>query len=390
MKAAGALARDGWRVEVLGAWSDPVLKKHDEDFLATVRFRFTPVADTTKSPSAALWPRVRNKLGRMTHRYAGIQNRFQLGYIYPELRRAAFRQPADLYIAHSEQAMAVAVDLLRAGRRVGVDMEDWYSEDLLPAARQHRPVALLRCMEKKLLVGGAYASCTSDVMSNALAEDYGCNRPTVIYNAFPWADRQALDGLRKDRRAGGKPSIHWYSQTIGPGRGLEDLFAALPLLQHDAEIHLRGRPVAGIDSWFKTLIPNPWRDRIFVHGLVTNAELLSRISEHDIGFAGEMKYCRSRALTITNKILQYLLAGLAVVASDTAGQREVAAQAPGAVSLYPAGNPVALAECLNALLGSSTALLQAKAESLLTAERTFSWEQQEATLLNAVARAVGQ
>jgi len=46
--------------------------------------------------------------------------------------------------------------------------------------------------------------------------------------------------------------------------------------------------------------------------------LLSRIAEHDIGFAGEMKHCRSRDLTVTNKILQYLLAGIAVVAGNMA------------------------------------------------------------------------
>jgi len=54
---------------------------------------------------------------------------------------------------------------------------------------------------------------------------------------------------------------------------------------------------------------------------VDGDDLLSRIAEHDIGFAGEMPHCRSRDLTVTNKILQYLLAGLAVVASGTAGQR---------------------------------------------------------------------
>ena len=64
--------------------------------------------------------------------------------------------------------------------------------------------------------------------------------------------------------------------------------------------------------------------------------MLSRIAEHDIGFAGEQNYCRSRDLTVTNKILHYLLGGLAVIASDTAGQRQIAAQAGEAVRVYPA------------------------------------------------------
>ncbi len=103
------------------------------------------------------------------------------------------------------------------------------------------------------------------------------------------------------------------------------------------------RPSCGFESWLASRTPERWRDRVFLHGLVPNDELLSRIAEHDIGFAGETSAIRSRDLTVTNKILHYLLGGLAVVASNTAGQREVAAEAPDAVQLYSSGNVSELA-----------------------------------------------
>jgi glycosyltransferase involved in cell wall biosynthesis len=103
-----------------------------------------------------------------------------------------------------------------------------------------------------------------------------------------------------------------------------------------------------------------------------------------------MKYCRSRDLTVTNKLLQYLLAGLAVVASDTEGQREVAEQAGEAVVLYPSGEPGALASQLNALLGSPERLSRAKAAALTAAEQIFCWERQEPVLLESVTRALGR
>ena len=172
-------------------------------------------------------------------------------------------------------------------------------------------------------------------MSEALAREFGCPQPTVVYNAFPWSARESVDGLFKDRRDRRLPSIHWFSQTLGHNRGLDDLIAALPLLKHEAEIHLRGKPVSGFENWLAHRVPEAWRGRIMVHEPVRNTELLSRITEHDIGFAGETPVIRSRDLTVTNKILYYLLAGLAVLASNTAGQREVAALAPGGVFLYP-------------------------------------------------------
>jgi glycosyltransferase involved in cell wall biosynthesis len=316
------------------------------------------------------------------------ENRWQLGYAYSALRRAAFARAADLYIAHSEQALAVALDLLRAGRTVAVDFEDWFSEDLLPQARAGRPLAMLRSLECELLLRASYASCPSRAMSLVLAREHACDPPRAIYNAFAWEDRALIDGERRDRRGACPRSIHWFSQTLGPGRGLEDLLAALPHVDEYAEIHLRGTPATGFEAWLWTQVPAGWRELVFVHPVVHNDELLSRIAEHDIGFAGEMKYCRSRDLTVTNKILYFLLAGLAVVASDTAGHREVAEQAAGAVWLYPPGNAAALAACLNSLLRSSDRLERSKHAALAAAQNGLCWERQEPVLLEAVGSAL--
>jgi glycosyltransferase involved in cell wall biosynthesis len=304
------------------------------------------------------------------------------------MRKAAFGLDADLYIAHLEQGIAVGLDLLRAGRRVAVDMEDWYSEDLPPTARRTRPLKLLRHFERELLTRAAYATCPSVAMSEVLAATYDCAPPRVIYNAFPWADRDALGTELKDRRDRTVPSIYWFSQTIGTDRGLDDLFSALPHLKQKLEIHLRGHVSPPMRDWLSSRIPEDWRESVFVHDLEDNDRLLSRISEHDIGFAGEMTLCRSREVTVTNKILHYLLGGLAVVASDTEGQREIARAAGDAVFLYQPGDPAGLADQINFLLGSPDQPAQAKAAALRTAKENFCWERQEPELLAAVKAAL--
>ena len=388
IKESTALANAGYKVTVIGAWFESALKARDQQMQRSLPFSFQPAIDGTESVRRRLSLRVSAKMGSFAHQLFGFENRGQLGYAYGALH-AASRLPASLHIAHSEAAIAVAADLLNGGSPVGIDVEDWFSEDLPADARKHRPVRLLRRLEGKLLTLGRYASCPSRAMSEALAREFACPQPTVVYNAFPWSDRASIDGLAKDRRDRTPPSIHWFSQTLGHGRGLEDLISALPLLKHDAEIHLRGKPVRGFENWIKHRSPEAWQGRIMVHGLVSNEELLSRIAEHDIGFAGETPLIRSRDLTVTNKILYYLLAGLAVVASDTAGQREVATQAPGGVFLYPSGDAPALAARLNTLLGSADALRQAKRAALAAADETFCWERQEKALLESIKRALG-
>jgi len=78
-----------------------------------------------------------------------------------------------------------------------------------------------------------------------------------------------------------------------------------------------------------------------------------------------------------------------VVASDTAGQQEVAGKAQDAVFLYPSGDSLALSQRLNALLESPETLQLAKTAALRAAEQTFCWEQQEDALLGSVRRALG-
>lgn len=392
IKEADAFSEAGFDVEWLGGWTDSELAERDRKLTADRRWRFVPVIDWTQNNSRARFQknlqRFRRSWGLKRFEWFGWENDGQLGYCTRELLAAARRRKADIYIAHSEAAMWVAEKLRLQGHRVGVDMEDWFSEDLLPEARKYRPLNLLHELERKLLRNAAYSLCPSSAMSEALAVEYGCRPPAVIYNVFPWSERQSLDGKIKDRCNPNVPSIHWYSQTIGQGRGLEDLLAALPFIKYEAEIHLRGKMASGFEAWLMSQVPEAWRNRIYFHDLVSNDELLSRISEHDIGFAGEMKYCQSRDLTVTNKILQYLLGGLAVVASDTAGQMEIATQVQEAVFVYESGDAMSLAKLLNRLFLHPDQLAEAKAAALQAASEAFSWEKCSHQLLTLVKEAL--
>jgi glycosyltransferase involved in cell wall biosynthesis len=390
-REAAAFARAGFNVVVYGAASATAQQEVDEELARSHGFVFKSVLPSDgmlKSLLLSTWRRLRVRIGVELYRYLGIENAWQLGSSIVELAKQAKMAKADYYIAHLEQAAWVGARLTRSGARVGIDMEDWYSDDLPPEARKYRPLRLIRSLEGDLLTMGTHSTCTSHVMGEALAREFGCRPPIVVYNTLPWSDRNSIDGLFKDRQDRTIPSVHWFSQTLGHGRGLEDLVAALPMLKHKAEIHLRGSPAKGFEDWLAQRMPSSWRGRVVVHGLVSNAELLSRIAEHDVGFAGETPVIPSRNLTVTNKILYYLLAGLAVVASDTAGHREVAAKAPGGVFLYPSGNAGALAARLDTLLESAHVLGEAKKAALGASERTFCWERQEKVLINSVSHAL--
>jgi len=273
-------------------------------------------------------------------------------------------------------------------------MEDWFSEDLLPEARKGRPVRLLKHLEKRLLCEGAHSSCTSEAMADALVKEYRCRRPLVIRNVFPLKDRAGLDGKWKDRpgmaqwmerndptaeRPKDAPvSIHWFSQTIGPGRGLEILFQALEGMDGNWELHLRGN-LKGYEEWLEGACPESVRKRMSVHGLVENEELLSRIAEHDIGFCGEPTFPPNKNLTISNKLFHYIQGGLAVVASDTEGQTEGANVALGAVAIYPAISGTDLRNQFVGLIQQGPKLRQMRLAAWRVGQR-LSWEEESKRL----------
>ena len=127
------------------------------------------------------------------------------------------------------------------------------------------------------------------------------------------------------------------------------------------------------------------RDRIFVHPQVPQDELLSRIAEHDIGYCGELSDCRSRDLTITNKAFEYMRAGLAIAASNTSGQLEVAAKAPEAVRVFKQGDARALAAVLRPLVTNPEGLKRAKVASWAALDAHFGWERSKRTIQMQVA-----
>ena len=392
-KEAQSLADAGHDVTVRGFWFDPELVKRDRILMTNKKWRFEPIIDfqpTTTQGRLQNWGvRLQGRIGRERFERFGTFSPAVLGYGAEAMLKAARQAGADLTIVHSEVGLWVGNQLLDEGFRVGVDFEDWFSEDLLPAERAAKPIAKLKVLESRLARDCTYCLTTSHALAEALAHCLKAPKPTVIYNVFPSAQQQQMDQLQRDRRNLSYPSLHWFSQTIGPGRGLETLFQALPYLTLPVEIHLRGNYPESTRQWLEPLVPPAWRDRLFIHSTVPNAELLSRIAEHDIGLALECTDIPSRNLTITNKLGQYLQAGLAVIATDTAGQREVLDQWPAVGRLIPSNDPLAQAQALSDLLQAPEKLRVAKAAALQAAKE-FCWEQQVMVLLQAAELALVQ
>lgn len=392
VKEAHTLAAAGYDVEVVGATLEPDLRERDRQLCAGEQWAYTTLVEADSSFARGRWKwlkaRTRRRIARDAQAWLRIESANQLGYVAPEMLQYTLDNPADLVIVHNPQALWAGAELIRRGRKVVVDMEDWYSEDVLIDHRRNYPLKSLREWERLALRGSAFSITTSSCLSQALARTYGCELPAVIYNSFPLGERDSIDGELRDRRDLSLPSVCWFSQVVGPSRGLETLMAALAHMDVPMEIHLRGKSTPAYRDLLLAKAPESWRGRIHFHSPVPHADLISRIAEHDLGLAMEVPCNRNKELTIANKIPFYLLAGLPVLASDTEGQKEAAGIAEGPITTYAAECPRSLAIALDALLSNREGLRAARDEAVLAAERVFCWERSEQVLLEHVARAL--
>lgn len=96
--------------------------------------------------------------------------------------------------------------------------------------------------------------------------------------------------------------------------------------------------------------------------------------EYDVGLALERPENDNYSRTVTNKFFSYMLAGLAVLATDTPGQREVFNNVPAAAALYSAGDAGALAAQLQQWLDQPERLRAAQEAAWRATRDQYCWD----------------
>ena len=377
-KEAAAAVAAGFKVSMRGNWWDTRLADEDLMLAKEIGIDFAPLLDLRGGSGLLL--RLKQRAAREWFRRTGIATSRSFGNGAPEMLREANRLQPDLVMVHSEAGLWAGNQLLKRGFRVGVDFEDWFSEDLPEADRADRPVQALKKLENTLLRKASPQFATTSVMARALALAAGTAVPPLtLPNAFPWSKAPA----HVDTKAPLK--LYWFSQTIGPKRGLEELAIALEGLTGDWELHLLGA-LRSYQNWLETTFAKT-RNHLQIHDPVSNFELPGVSAQFDLGLALEIPHYPNRDLTATNKIFEYLRCGLGVIATDTRGQKEIMTRCPEAGELVPASNPAALTVAIQKYIDSPSALDATRKAASHAAQHTWDWEQFSTIAGNALKRA---
>lgn len=375
---AEMLAAAGHDVTVMGVVIEDAFVPSDAAVAAGRRWRWVPVADVRGGAGRAM--RARARLGRVLLGRLGVPDGAAFGYAVSRLRRAVAAGGADYVIGHLETGLLIAADCRAAGRRHGIDVDDWYAEDrprLAPSSRERR---WLDALLGDALRGAGHATTTSRSLAAALAARHGTPEPGVVYNGSPvGAPVPAPEGPLR---------CCWVSQTVGPGRGLETLLPALAEVPAPWQLTLVGRVSEARRDALLALLPAERRAHVTFRGWVEPLALDALLAGHDVGLALERPEGGNKQHTASNKLVQSLQAGLHVVATATAGQQEVLALVPGGGVVVPSGDVRALAEALRHAAEAPVVLRAARAAVAAAAAAHFSLEAQAPAFVARVERAI--
>jgi glycosyltransferase involved in cell wall biosynthesis len=383
LKEAIALSSQQYTVRILTVILSDELYREDLALISGYPgIRIQAIADLSRSNYRTFLHRSLYKAGRLLIKYLKLETSLSLGYASGNYLKASKVINAHLYICHQELATYIGTQLIKAGYKVAFDLEDWYSEDLLPEARCTRPIKMLKQAEQTALKKGLFCITTSNVMAHQLALNYQSPLPGVIYNTFP-----AQPEIKHQHPSFQQPlKLFWFSQTIGPGRGLEEFIRLSSYIGTGFELHLLGAVNESYSLKLHALMPK--LHQLFFHQPVNAKTLPVYIAQFDIGLALEQANPPSRNYTITNKIFQYLQAGLPVIATETAGQKEIFEKFPIGLML-PQQPAAANGDALNIWLNDQKALQQTQA-AVKNAADFYSWETESKKLINLVADALQQ
>jgi glycosyltransferase involved in cell wall biosynthesis len=384
VKEADALVRDGHSVHVIGAhWADWA-DETDKTLLATRRWSATIIDWRRGTAPSLFWKtRLRHLAARSMVR-AGLRSQClgdaAAGRVTPELTHAAEAQPADLYIAHNLGALpAAAAAAARHQARLGFDAEDFHEGQLAADDPQR---ARVRAIEERYVPACDHVTAASPGI--AAAYQRLTPRPaTVVLNVFPLADRPAAPVPAHVRPL----QLYWFSQTIGPGRGLEQAVAALGELPAGAvELHLRGActPVyrASLEDLARRVDVHP--SRIIWHEPAVPADMVRLAAPYGVGLALEAGGTANSDIVLSNKVFTYLLAGLPVIATATRAHRDVSVNCGDAMVLVPERDSAPLARQIRRWLESPVELDLARRSAWSAGSERFNWDQEQHVLLAAV------
>jgi glycosyltransferase involved in cell wall biosynthesis len=229
---------------------------------------------------------------------------------------------------------------------------------------------MTRVLESKYLPNCSLVITSSEEIADALVQEYGISRPLPLYNV----PRIEPSLPPKETE---KFTLYWRNSVIGLGqRGLDEALLALLQLPKDITLHLQGRqPIDGGERLQNRIAELDITERIIFHPPYLPEEAINMATPYSVGLCLERKGIRNHDLTVSNKMFDYMMAGLSVIASDLPSLRHIIDKSKGGL-LFEAGSAADLAKQIMILYNNRSLLqdLSTNARNFALSEGNWEFE----------------
>lgn len=391
LKAADALACAGYRVRVVSVNHTPWAADADAVVKSTRHWSWS-VVDYDAVTGRAL----QRKTGARFRVMKALANLIGPSRVplpmairaysraHDEIVHEVISQPADIIYGGSTGALAaVAESARRLGVPYGIDFEDLHSGEH-GGEGSELTNALAARIERHVIHDAAFVTAGSPMIADAYGELYGV-RPLPIHNTFSIVPADA------NKRAEGPLRLYWFSQTLGAGRGLEDVIRAAGKADVVVALHLRARSIPSYVQSLRALSEGlAPKLEVALHDPAVPDDMVALAQPYDAGLACEEPHALNRQLCLTNKIFTYLAAGVPVILSRTPAQARVESDLRDAAFGYDCGDIDGLACVIRKLATDASLRGHSRAAAHAAAERRWHWEHPEdrGALLAAIGAAL--
>jgi len=392
VKEAHTLHDAGYHVHVIAGRYHSPYDDRDQEILAQVQWKYTLV-------SYGGW--LRGLTQKITRKVArGLMGIFPSSpmAIAARAHHAASAQianvaesiPADLYIGHTLVGLYAASAAARSnGAKLGFDAEDFHSQETEFAITDRAERHAIRRLESGTLPKCQYLTAASPLIAQAYCETYSLALPITIQNTFPLSEAAAKSSATQTIHSPAR--IYWFSQTIGAGRGLEQLIRILSEIAKPIELNLRGRVSQSSypESLRKFATQVGFSGKISILPTAPASEMARLAAEHDFGVASEISTPPNRDICLTNKIYTYLLAGLPILCTPTTAQKQLASELGSAVRFIELNDPKSSARIIEEWITDKGTYTDARGHAWKLGQTRFNWDTESKQLRVAIDKCLG-
>ncbi|RYG43847.1 MAG: hypothetical protein EOO01_20595, partial [Chitinophagaceae bacterium] len=231
-------------------------------------------------------------------------------------RLRTLRGQFDLVIAHNPGAFVPAFYFASKQKLpLGIDLEDYHPGESSNTKEIRQMEALLKSVGKRASVFTASSQWILDETRKWLPDV--SLKTVVIRNVFSRQQQPPFKSLPIEPLR-----LIWFSQTVGLNRGIQDAILAMNKVTFGCiELTVIGHCQIDTREQLCQLHKSDKHSIRFLEPM-QEAELIETCSRHHIGMALEPGFSLNNELALSNKLFTYLLAGNAIVASETKAQKE--------------------------------------------------------------------